>query len=313
MSWRSVGRFAPFAVSALALGALFTQIEVGQVADALSWRAALFLLPALIAYGGASLWIEAVSLVRIVPDAGGDLALGEAARIKAATYLLGIVQYALGLGALAVLLRRRAGISLGDAAGVALLVSGVDLLILTALVSLGAAFMGVEAAEVRAGVLVAGVGAFAFGFVLLRAPGSLGPLDRLRELAILRALRRARMVRLGELAVLRLLFVVCFMSLAAVALHAFAIAVPVADLVAGIAVVVLVAALPIAVAGIGTSQIAFVFAFRQHADEATLLACNLVLSAGLIVLRVGLGLLFAREYAREAKENAASPRKEADS
>ena len=64
------------------------------------------------------------------------------------------------------------------------------------------------------------------------------------------------------------------------------------------------AGLPIAVAGLGTGQAAFVWVFRDYGDPETLLACSLALSAGLILLRVGMGLAFAREYAREAIQAA---------
>jgi hypothetical protein len=68
----------------------------------------------------------------------------------------------------------------------------------------------------------------------------------------------------------------------------------------GILVVAVVAALPIAVAGLGPGQLAFVEVFRDLASRETLLVISLVLSAGMITLRVGMGLLFAREFAREA-------------
>jgi hypothetical protein len=54
------------------------------------------------------------------------------------------------------------------------------------------------------------------------------------------------------------------------------------------------------VAGLGTGQVAFIEVFQRYAAEETLLACSLALSAGLIVLRAATGLLFAREFTREA-------------
>jgi hypothetical protein len=46
--------------------------------------------------------------------------------------------------------------------------------------------------------------------------------------------------------------------------------------------------------------VAFVYLFRHWAGPEQLLACSLTLSAGIIVLRAGIGLLFARELTREA-------------
>ena len=61
-----------------------------------------------------------------------------------------------------------------------------------------------------------------------------------------------------------------------------------------------VAGLPIAVAGLGTSQAAFVFLFRDYASQEALLAQSLVLSTGMLALRAGMGVAFAREFTREA-------------
>jgi hypothetical protein len=114
------------------------------------------------------------------------------------------------------------------------------------------------------------------------------------------ALRDASPRLLAELACLRLLFVLAFVALGAAALAAFDVSVPAGDLVVGVAVVALVAALPIALSGLGTGQAAFVVLFRPWADPERLLACSLALSAGLIAMRVALGLVFAREFTREA-------------
>jgi hypothetical protein len=63
-----------------------------------------------------------------------------------------------------------------------------------------------------------------------------------------------------------------------------------------------VGALPIAVAGLGTVQIAIIEVFGHLADKETLLALSLVLTAGMIVLRAGMGLVMAREFTREVLE-----------
>ena len=71
-------------------------------------------------------------------------------------------------------------------------------------------------------------------------------------------------------------------------------------LAVGVAAVSLVASLPIAVAGLGTGQVAFVYMFRHWGSPEILLASNLALTVGLILMRAGTGLIFAREFTREA-------------
>jgi hypothetical protein len=265
------------------------------------------LLPALVAWAAASLWLDAVSLVR--SDAGAARAsLLAMARLKAATYPLGILHYALGAGALVVLLRRRAGRSLSEATGVVMLISAFDLLALLLLAALAGAWLATDAAGVRAGVLAAALVGAPLGLFLLRTARRLGPLEKLRSLGVLRTARELPTGRLLELLVLRLGFVVVFVGLGGAALVSFGIYPPPGLLVVGLAQVALVAALPIAVAGLGTSQAAFLYVFRSLAPAEELLACSVALSAGMIAVRVGLGALFAREFSLPSSADAAEER-----
>jgi hypothetical protein len=297
---RWLRRALPFVVSAAILAALLARVDAGAMLRELHARAVLVLGVAVLVYGAVSLGLEAVSLARVTAASGTRVALGTCARLKAASYPLSLLHYGLGAAAVTLLLHRRAGLGVSNAAGMVLLLSSLDLGVLLALGATGALLLGTEGPALRAGVVGGAVLAIAGGFALLRAPVSLGPLERLRRLAVFDALRQASTRLLAELACLRLLFVLAFVALAGAALAAFDVAVPAGDLVVGVAVVALVAALPIALSGLGTGQAAFVMLFRPWADPERLLACSLALSAGLIAMRAALGLLFAREFTREA-------------
>ncbi len=297
---RIVRRLLPAVVSVGILAALLSAIDPAAVLGALDWQVARVMLPALAVYGAVSLMFEALSITRLARRGPDHFGVWTAARIKCASYLLGIVHYALGAAALTVLLRRRAGIRLAESASLVMLIAVVDLLVLLALATSGAALSEAGAPVVRAGFLAfAGLGFFA-GLALLRAPASLGPLERIRTLVIFEALRTTPWPRLAELALLRLLFICTFISLAAAGFHAFGVSPPPSQLVLGILIVVVVAALPIAVSGLGTGQVAMVYVFRGVADPETLLALSLVLTGGVIALRAGMGLVFAREFTRQA-------------
>ena len=298
---KTLQRVVPIAVSALTLAWVVSAFDMRQVAAALSWDVALVMVPALLAYGAITLLFEALSILRVVEHHPPGFGAWTAARIKSASYLLAIVNYALGGAALTVLLRRRAGIGLGEAASVVLLISATDLLMVLLLGALAAA-AATEAGgpAVQASVAaIAGVGFFA-GLALLRTPNSLGPLERIRSLGVFDALRNTPTRRLAELSAIRLLFALCFAGVAGVTFAAFGIPVPPSRLVLGMMTLAVIGALPIAVAGLGTGQIGAVAVFKGVAPDETLIAVSLVLSAGLILLRAGMGLLFAREFTREA-------------
>jgi hypothetical protein len=301
MSVRQVLKWVlPFVVSAGILAFLLRRIDTRGLLGRMTLDVALVLVPAMLAYAAVTLWIEATTLVRLVPASHDVFNRWTAARIKAASYLLYILNYALGAGSLTLLLRRRSGLALSEAGGIVMLVALFDLGFLLLIATVGAALFGTEATTLRAGVIASASIGLVGGFVLLRTPRSLGPLERLRSLALFRAARTSSLGLLIELAMLRLVFVSSFLSVAWATLMAFDIQVPVGDVVVNITIVALISTLPIAVAGLGTGQAAFIVMFRQWADQETLLACSLAFSAGLILTRAGIGFVCSQEFVREA-------------
>ncbi len=292
----------PVVVSGGALLFLLTRIDFYEALRHVDARVALVLLPALLLYGALSLWIEALSLVRVLPSSSRPLTPWTCARVKAASYTLGLIHYGVGAGSLALLLRRRGAMSVSDAVGMVMLISLFDLGLLVALTALGAGLLSTREPAVQASLVVSAVVGMAAGFAFLRTASSFQRLERVRRLEFFRAAREASVQHLVELGALRLVFLLIFIALGAAALEAFGISVALGDLIVNIAGVALVSVLPIAVAGLGTGQVAFVYLFRGWADPGTLLACSLTLSAGMIALRAGIGLTFARELTRQALE-----------
>jgi len=291
----------PIAVSLAILVWIFSRFDIAGVLERLSPFAAGVLVPALLVYGALSLWIEGLSLVRVVPGAG--LGTMDAARLKAASYLLMLVHYVVGAAALALLLKRRTGLSLADAGGAVLLLTAIDLGMLLLLSVGGIAWLAGDG-TLQGGVVVACVSLLGLGLAFLRAPIDLGPLERLRELAVFRAARHTSNPTLAELCLLRVSLVASFIGLGWCSLRAFHIVVPPAETILSFTGVSLVSALPIAFAGLGTGQAAFLYFFAAWGSPEALLAASLSLSAGLIALRAAIGLLFAREYTREAFQAA---------
>ena len=294
---KKLKRLIPLAVSIAALSALFANVDTHTLLGAMSWRIVAILFPAMLLYGIVTLALEALCIVRIVDGSGQRIDFITVARIKAASYLLAIVHYTLGVGAMTLLLRRRAGLTLSQAASTVLLVSSTDLVVVLALASASAAMMGFDFPV--AGVFGLAVGGFVGGLALLRAPFDLGPVERLRALPFFAALRAVPLLRLGELILYRIVFSCTFVAVSAAAFLSFDLLPDPPTLVGGMMAVAVVSALPIAAAGLGTGQAAFLYVFKDVSDPGTLLAVSLVLSAAMIVLRVGTGLLFAREFTRE--------------
>ena len=297
-------RGVPVVVSIGSISWLLGSIDSATLIGALNWRVTAVLVPSLLVYGALSLWIEAASILTLVDRPPPGFGLWVSARIKSASYLLGIVNYALGGIALTVLLRKRAGTGVGRSASIVLLITAVDAIVLLILATLSGVDAGDDAPALRAGIVaVAGLGFFG-GMALIRAPGSLGPLERIRNFAVFDAVRTTSLRRIGRLAALRIAFSVLFIALARVVFFGFDIEIGAAQLIFGMMIVAVVSALPIAVAGLGTGQAATLYFFRGTASPGELLALSLVWSAGMILLRASMGLFFAREYTREVLDES---------
>jgi hypothetical protein len=293
----------PFVVSGGLFVYLFARIDVRVALDYLTADVLIRFVGPLLLFNLVTLAIEAQCLHRVAranPADAAPLTRTTAARIKAACYLLGILNYALGAAGLSVLLRRRSGASLAAAAGMVFLVSLFDVGSVLTWVGAGAVLLQADTFGVRLGLVGLLVAAIVSGFVFLRAPISLGPLEPIRELDILRAPRTAPASLLVEIGILRLLFVGCFVLLTRALFWAFGIEVGAMQLAVNVGVMLVVSALPIAAGGLGTGQIVFVQLFSGLAPDAQLLSASIVFSIGLIMTRALIGLSFAPEFTREA-------------
>lgn len=297
-------RALPILVSIAVLAWLVRQVEISELLVVLSPGIAWRMTAALILYGALTLLLEALSMRLLIPGDVPGFGTWTAARIKCASYLLAILNYALGVGAVVVLLRRRTHLGLAEAASLVLLISSVDMVVVLSTIAVGGAFLKGIAPAVPGALVATVLLGFPAALWLLRTPRKLGPLESLRSLPIFAALRGIPLPRLMRLFGLRVLFVGCFAALCSVTFPLFGVRAPLADIVVGTLVVGFVAGLPIAVAGLGTSQAAFLFLFSDYASQEALLAQSLVLSAGMLMLRGLMGIAFAREFTREALEAA---------
>lgn len=240
--------------------------------------------------------------------------------IRAATYLLAVINYHAGQLGIIGFLHRVGRIPLSQASGWILFIIGVWVGMLLLLAS-GGAFLGGPQARVLLPVLAAfGVGLIVYVIILVVQPRFLrepppppvAELTRMARLShrawtVLQALLapllqagllghvRAFLIRLPHLAVLIVWHFV--------ALHAFGINIPFLKAMLYLPVVFAVASLPISVQGLGTSQAAALYFFsgfvtdQAHANEAVL-AYSLSMTAISILSSLVIGLAFLQRGAK---------------
>lgn len=308
-------RVLPFVVSGVLLAYLFERIDVRVALDHLTLGRTLRFLPPLALFSVATLVIEAQCLHRVVAanaHVAAPLDRITAARIKAACYLLGVLNYALGAGGLSVLLRRRTGTTIAAAVGMVFVISLFDVGSVLAWTGVGGALLPESAELIRFGVIGGLIAAIVAGFAFLRAPVPLGPLERVRALPILAPARTAPFSLLVEIGLLRLVFVGCYVGLVGALVGGFDVSVSPVELAFNVGVMLVVSALPVAAGGLGTGQVVFVELFSGAAADPVLLAMSVLFSMAMIVSRALIGLLFASEFAREAYHAARRERHEGE-
>lgn len=295
-------RALPIVVSAALVAYLGFRIDLRAALEHLTLATTLRFLAPLAAWNGVTLLIEAHCLHRVTAACGHAISRATTARIKSACYLLSLFHYAAGATALTFLLRRRMGGSLARAASAVFVIALLDVGSVAGMALLAGALLPAVDAGLRSGLLLTLLVGVAAGFFLLRTRRSLGPIDRIRELEILGAFRTIPLPVLFELIGLRIVFVACYVGMVAGLFWSFGVDIGVAELALKVAVLLLISALPIAVAGIGTAQLAFVTLFAARAPDDVLLSMSILLSIALTLARALLGLAFAGELSREARE-----------
>lgn len=183
--------------------------------------------------------------------------------VRGATYLLFLVNYALGQGGFGYYLHR-SGASPMRAAGATLFLIGTNLATLLVVASLAWRVRGAAADARLWWTLVAGCAGFAaYLAVIALAPR---PLARRPLLAPLfdAGIRGHAIAMFGRLPHVAVMVVGHW-----VAMRAWGIAVPFPIGMALVPLVVIVSVLPISPAGLGTTQAALVYFFQDHASGAT--------------------------------------------
>lgn len=128
-----------------------------------------------------------------------------------------------------------------------------------------------------------------------------------REWALMRTFRLAPAKRYAQVIILRAPMFFISLCLHAVAARAFGLEIPFVHMLAFLPVIFMIAALPITVARLGTTQAAWVFFFSAYAEAPRLLAFSLAAHLTFVVMRSLIGLTFLpRAYADLVRP--ASPR-----
>ena len=211
--------------------------------------------------------------------------------VRGAIYLLALVNYTIGQGAIIYFVNRSRGVPLLRGTAAVLLIMGVNVLMLLVLASLGLLVAVDVPPELRLVVLTAYAALAVYVSLVALRPGWLArrPIFDVLLSAGVSGHLRAMAVRVPH--------ILSLLALSWVSLAAFGVVIPVAKAILCLPIVYFVAVLPISVQGLGTSQALLIHFFSDYAPGATtearwaaVLAAGLVAQAVAFVIQLSIGL-----------------------
>jgi hypothetical protein len=216
--------------------------------------------------------------------------------VRAASYVVGFFNTNLGRGALAAYLCRRLGapfLELGSTV-IFLVLTEYTQLVLWAMLGL----IGFRAEVTTSLLAVAGIVAvfwvvfFLYTKLHVTPTGALRWLFAPRDWSILRTFRMATLGRYFAIVIVRAPMFFVSLCLHYYAAHAFGIYIPFSQMLTFLPVIFMLAALPVTVAHLGTTQAAWIFFFNQYAAVPRLLAFSLAAHLVFASTRALLGVIW---------------------
>lgn len=298
-------RVLPWVVTAGLLFLIFRRISIEQLVAA-TRTSAWWAIPACAASVAGIFLADSFAIWKTFGWFLAPLTYGQVLVVRGATYLLAAINYNVGQGAMVYFVHRAKGTTIMRGVATLLLVMGINVVALILLATLGFAIAPDIPRVVRVVVLVAYAGLAFYAVVVAVKPRWLAarPLFDVLLGAGLGGHLKALAVRLPHIATL-----VAFQTSV---LHAFGVAVPVAQAIVLLPVVFFIAVLPISVQGLGTTQAAMVFFFGRYApgdataQAAAVVAASLFSQMVATTLQTLLGLACLRSRVGQELRQAAA-------
>jgi len=304
--WRKA---IPYLVTLAIFSLIFWRIPVAKVAEALRQVPVARFVAIFLPYSLFYFAIDSFCLAWVVRKFNAPMTLREILPIRASMYLLALVNTNLGQGGVAYYLHRKGRIGLLAALSSILFIALIEIYQLFLFSTLGVLFYrpaGATQIEIVRVLRVAYVvawaglaGIIAFFAVARRSAGVRGWIETSRFGSIAATFLRARPLDYLVVLAIRAPNFLASMVAQYFALGLYGIAVPLLKLILFLPLVFLAAALPIAVAHLGTSQAAWLLFFSGNASNAKILAYSLASHFTFMFCNGLIGLCFLPHATRE--------------
>lgn len=277
---------------------LFHQVDRDKlIAALLSARIEIY-LPLAVVFVLIWFLIESQNLMFLFNMFGHNLSFKEMRFIRGASYMLMIINYNLGLGAIAWYLKRRNEIPLTRAGSVMFFYYFVESVGITFFAMAGCLLIYRQNPAIY-GKIIPISGAMFFSYItmffIVRLLPSYGWFTGLRNRSLLSAFYEADFKNYFILSGFRAIYFSSFIIFFYFGLKSFDVHVPIYFLIGLVPVIFFIGNIPVTPFGIGTIQAAMMFFFSPFGSEENILSFSIVYSATLLFMRAPIGLFYMRE------------------
>jgi hypothetical protein len=306
---KKLGRILPWAVTLALLFYVFRSISFTQI---------------LTAFGKAEVWMVPTLVVLLFGIYLGDsfaiwktfgwfvtrLSFREVLVVRGATYLLALVNYTVGQGAIVYFVNRSRGIPLLRGTAAVLLVMGTNILLLLVFASIGMLIAPDLPPSLRKIVFGAYAAAGLYFVLLVLRPSWLTsrPVFDVLFAAGISGHLRALLVRIPHISVL--------MVFTYASLRAFGVLLPAKQAILYLPIIYFIGVLPIAVMGLGTTQVTMIYFLSSYVPGAAndpakavaaITAASLGAQAVALVIQSAIGIFCMRnQLARDLRQPAST-------
>ncbi len=294
-AWKLVRRILPWLVAAGLLTWVFWGVPLQDFVDALGRGQFSWYLPVMICCMMCIFLADSLAISKTFTWFTTDIPYRTVLKIRGASYLMSVINYNLGQGAIVIFANRAKSVPYGRATGTVLLLMGISLVVLILLSAVGLFVSDAPRAMAFRPYVIALLSAFGvYLMVVAIKPRFLSRWSVAQPMldAGLRGHLAAIAVRAPHMA---LVFIAHYITM-----RAFGIDIPLLVFLSTMPFVSLMSAIPISPQGLGTTQYAAVYFFAAYApgtvaqQKAIVLAYSLTTSVLAILFMLATGFLFFR-------------------
>lgn len=295
-SW--VKRLVPWVGAGIVIAYLLWYVPLWEVWVAISQAEVLWYLPLILSFVLYWFLLDSLAYSYLISRFNAPLSWREARGMRGVTYWVAALNWNAGTASIVLYLNRLKDIRPLQSTSSVMFYSMFDAVILACTALLGAAFLspGVvrdAVAWVSASFVLSNVCLFAL--VVSRRP-NWGWVNKMRGWSVFSSHRKSVPRDFLVLFAIRSAYLAGFVACFLVGASAFEIQVPLGLGLASVPVIMLMGALPISPAGLGTQAAAMLFFWSDWGSDASIVAYGLVFPISLTVARVAIGLPYMREF-----------------